>query len=732
MEIVFKRTWPLCVVILLTAFDAFALSPRSFFPEMLKTVAYEILDRYLPEGDPDWNVRRRHVEKVIRMHDHFVSERFDAVYDAIPENHRDGSFEENRREYISLLGQLKKRYDALSPEERYSLYIAVILHDIGYPLGFEWIHNVTGSIKARRELESRLKDSSGGFFRGLVPGIQQIIRTHGCIPNMGVNVLPRDLESFSPGQKLLILLIDIFDAAGKASGSLVSLEVLERFVNFYEHLSSFVEKGEFYEYRFQNNLMPFVWGDPGENGALWRKVKPLVKNKLSPPEWRDFQSNWNERIRVYVFGLFQLFAKEDRETGRAYAEFIRLLSLVSDYVIRANDLDNGLIIDTDIDFMEMPMEKRLKYLEILRNGLASVPGNLSSREIRERLRRSNGTSINELFFHYGTNEEGKDTLFLDLDRMENRQLQKELERPLIHNLSRKQSGDILTLKATYSPAWAHSVHFAKITKDPNTIHQKHPELKEAVVPGYLHTTVSLNLVETLLKERGLSPERFPFSHQTSSLFAPVLSGNTYQLEAALHLDDPETKYYGVSLKDASGSTVYRLDGFVSSRGDLKLEEVDPLHLNPGYEIFRGRYLGSDFEDFLYYAGDSSIASPFLFLLSHSSRMIIDSLARRPALLHNREPGIIPMYVQQNIFVNKGLRIDPRGEVKFRFYLSNPGAFGRRAKKTEDPGNLWLHVTDLEGNTLFVTHSPLTFQPERLIHFAMKRIIKTRERIAASA
>ena len=92
----------------------------------------------------------------------------------------------------------------------------------------------------------------------------------------------------------------------------------------------------------------------------WEKIKPILKarNLLGDKKFIRF---WKSQPRVFVFALFNEILKDPEE-------FVDLVESIYGFARRQQLSDTQeIIIDTDVDFMGMPIDARKEYVDNLRN-----------------------------------------------------------------------------------------------------------------------------------------------------------------------------------------------------------------------------------------------------------------------------------------------------------------------------------------------------------------------------
>jgi len=386
----------LFVFLLVIQMNLYSLSPKALISEIIIKQTYNILDKYLPDKpDSLWqydiaelNKRRKHVSKVIDIHNMFRAKEFERIFDTIKDKKLRS--ESDRIPYINILKELwENLYCSLSEEEKLSLEVAVILHDIGYFGGFKsWTHNVLGADRAVDELSglNYIPDN-------MISLVSKIIYRHGNFTDVGVDILINEILQLPSSIKNMVLLMTLFDGMGKNRGNIISLNRLKNILLLEDKLNDYEINNNFYYFRLHNACSPTVFIDIFRNNILWdRSFKYLQNNchfNVESKEFKNFILNWNKKIRIYIFPLFMATIEH---SPKLYARLVRLISLLTSEFRYIYEWDEW-ILDTDIDIMLMSNNERLKFFKFIWNKLESMPDNIDESWFRDELEKNNYTSI---------------------------------------------------------------------------------------------------------------------------------------------------------------------------------------------------------------------------------------------------------------------------------------------------------------------------------------------------
>ena len=248
----------------------------------------------LPEG------KRAHTLRVVGYFHDFTSGRFDALHSVLRKDLKEGLTPD---QYAAMLKPIKAIYDSLSPKDRRELYLAVILHDIGWisiegKRGQSWDHNKTGG----REAANIFKDTSNLDFNKQVSieEVCAIISNHGLFSNLGVDIFPEDIRAFSETLRKKILILDCLDITDKVIDNTTGSLQVEAMVMKYNKWAS-LSATEWREYRLRHLLSPsvFVTLNDCELKGLEREIA-----ELTPEEQDAVHGMLIRHLRNRAFSVF--------------------------------------------------------------------------------------------------------------------------------------------------------------------------------------------------------------------------------------------------------------------------------------------------------------------------------------------------------------------------------------------------------------------------------------------
>jgi hypothetical protein len=218
---------------------------------------------------------------------------------------------------------------------------------------------------------------------------------HGFYSNIGVDYLPKDFSGLTDEEKDILLLIGVFDCSGRAKGNILVPWKLQKLISLRNNgIEEFTKEGNFYEYRFQNLLIPILFTNREQSA---KDLEEIIKILTSEKYLTDsFINMWNNSTRIYTFALFQGIG------NASYEDFAKLTKIISDAVVlfkEHNPKLDDLVIDTDLDFMSMSNEEKEPYLSYIRRLLSSMPDRIDTDLIRKSLEESNYTKLLGLPIH---------------------------------------------------------------------------------------------------------------------------------------------------------------------------------------------------------------------------------------------------------------------------------------------------------------------------------------------
>lgn len=307
-----------------------------------------LLKQEMPQIIPQ---KHAHINAVIRFMDLFMQGDFDGLYNTFLQ-----AADVDKDEYIMLAKELFARYQGLSPQAKHALAAATIFHDIGSRSGErDWEHNQIG-----RDLVTKILQTHG-YDKYFIEEVAALVYNHGFYWNVGLDFLPRDYAALSKEQRNAVLLLQFFDNSGRAGGNILFPWKIRLLLQLRDKkVEQFLEEDNLYVYRFENNLSPVLFADPQQRDKDLRDAHTLLAQ--AKYQNAEFKYDWNERIRNYVFGIFQLLGKDSLQDTFLLVD--RIMDAYRSWE-QKNAKAKDIIIDTDIDFMALAMSDRTKYINKL-------------------------------------------------------------------------------------------------------------------------------------------------------------------------------------------------------------------------------------------------------------------------------------------------------------------------------------------------------------------------------
>lgn len=157
--------------------------------------------------------RMAHIRQVIEMFKQFRRGRpgFEVLYGNINQDNKSivqGT--PNKEENLKLYDRAFAVYERLSQEEKDELFIADIIHDIGFALSERELDHWGVGADAVWDVLPKYGVSD----QTVIKNVSDIIRYHGKIADIGIDVLPGDFSDMSRGLWDSILIVTMMDSAG--------------------------------------------------------------------------------------------------------------------------------------------------------------------------------------------------------------------------------------------------------------------------------------------------------------------------------------------------------------------------------------------------------------------------------------------------------------------------------------------------------------------------------------
>lgn len=255
--------------------------------------------------------------------------------------------------YNQLLNDLYDKFISFSAVEQNSLILGTVFHDIGSRDGVrDMDHDFAGARYIHRNLPE--------LFEGNIDLLRNtafIIKRHSMMSNVGTDTLAWEVKELSDYHKFALTMVNFFDVGARADGTnLYTLDLLQDLLaQAYEGKGEQIE--DFANYRVKNAFCPKVM------------QSYAISNRLDDSWTKTITSNYNDildnKLRVRSFGLFTQLISLDTY---AYLDvLVQMLQAVSSY-----DLDEvkHIIVDTDIDFMALPVAKMTKVAKEVYNRIS--------------------------------------------------------------------------------------------------------------------------------------------------------------------------------------------------------------------------------------------------------------------------------------------------------------------------------------------------------------------------
>jgi len=251
--------------------------------------------------------RRAHAEEVVKCHRALTTRNFHYLYRRLNDN--SVSF----REYRGWLEKLHTVYRSLSRTDQRILHAAIILHDIGYIKSNCLAHNTQGALIAPTFLKNK-------FPEHLIPQVQPLIEMHGLMNDVGVNLLPKDLEGLSDTQIKQLLILSSMDTAGKPDKSYLFIRTIKDYLNIFNGKAKNPEW--FFKYRIQHvlggNCYAYISDEATDHSIA------TLEEMMSAEEFTALKRNITDRFRCNCWPVFKDLVT--RENDRL--SFLRALRLL--------------------------------------------------------------------------------------------------------------------------------------------------------------------------------------------------------------------------------------------------------------------------------------------------------------------------------------------------------------------------------------------------------------------
>ncbi len=275
---------------------------------------------------------------------------------------------------------------------------------------------------------------------------------------------------------------------------------------------------------------------------------------------------------------------------------------------------------------------------------------------------------------------------------------------LVTNKQITQDDGLVKLISDYHPLMGHVKHFCELTGDSNPAHKEHPVYHQALVPGFLQTTIVTRLIKESMKHAGINTANYPFANINIEM-AGVKTGSDYNFMLVL---DPETLKSSVRSIDKEKKRVYTLE-----RKDFEGEQVIDYPNTP--RVHSGRFIRKNSLEFGKLIGSESSESN-LYALAASSFIICDAVKKGKLNAVPEELTVI--YLSQKVHSDSSSSLNLVKGIDLELCMLDPEKFGKRSRKG-DFLNTEIIARDHKGRFVYKINSQLSFRSVRLLDKILK-------------
>jgi uncharacterized protein (UPF0276 family)/ribosomal protein S18 acetylase RimI-like enzyme len=358
--------------------------------------------------------RLAHAKKAIESLRQFVEKKFIDLYGAI--NPQSATMEQtpNKDKYVGLLNKAYEIYDGLGERDELVLRLAVMLHDVGY--------NKSGSVTEHWNIGAReslailrrygIKDDK------LIGEVRDIVRTHGRIADLGIDIFPEDFKRFSQTQKdqmLIMAIIDTLSKVDKRNGPSfsfyngLSAVFLKDLLRLHEYISAKEVEGNMDSKGFYRGWCLRCAGIKREHQL---SIEGLELTNSEVDYMRRVVNNdelavnmWNGKITNSIFPIFKMLRMAEDERIRKVKKLHKLMRLFA-AIVQAKRDETG-----DGDRFVLKATNDNNKDEFFKDILADLDGffemeveEITENSVRQELERTGWTSVFGLNITFQGNE----------------------------------------------------------------------------------------------------------------------------------------------------------------------------------------------------------------------------------------------------------------------------------------------------------------------------------------
>jgi len=241
---------------------------KSGYYRVVDRLKQDFLKIMKPKDEHRWNTieyryRIKHTKYAIKAYEEFIKGRegFPFIYESIGKNPVVRRNTPDKEEYFKLLDRAYDIYLSLTGRERAELYIATILHDVGFRETSKGADHWTFGEK---EVEGVLREY-GVEDDTMIANIKEIVLKHGMTGDVGLTFFPSDFDGMSDAMKTQIFLVTIIDTISKLDreppflpDSNLSSKFLDEIMYIHEHIKG-MEKKDFCDLRLRFAGIPLAF-----------------------------------------------------------------------------------------------------------------------------------------------------------------------------------------------------------------------------------------------------------------------------------------------------------------------------------------------------------------------------------------------------------------------------------------------------------------------------------------